>query len=170
MLDCQHELLVSLRTQHQLVFPPQYEDGPTWLRTFLNLQGASGVASFVSAWPFSLAFFWLLFWSGYRLSPSFRLYAPRGIYSDVILPHLSASSISILLQRLSKNHSPSSCPKNCCLISYFCHYMASVLLVQALQKGQCGANQIAYTDIGSAENLAEQDLDLKNTANKTMPY
>jgi hypothetical protein len=48
--------------------------------------------------------------------------------------------------------------------------MASVLLVQALQKGQCGANQIAYTDIGSAENLAEQDLDLKNTANKTMPY
>jgi len=30
--------------------------------------------------------------------------------------------------------------------------MASVLIVQALQKGPCGANQIAYTDIGSADN------------------
>jgi hypothetical protein len=46
--------------------------------------------------------------------------------------------------------------------------MASV--VQSLQKGQCGANQIAYTDIGSADNLAEQGLDLKNSANKTIPY
>ena len=32
------------------------------------------------------------------------------------------------------------------------HNMASVLIVQALQKGPCGANQIAYTDIGSADN------------------
>ena len=30
--------------------------------------------------------------------------------------------------------------------------MASVLIVQALQKGPCGANQTAYTDIGSADN------------------
>ena len=47
--------------------------------------------------------------------------------------------------------------------------MASVLNVQALQKGPCGANQIAYTDIGSADKLSEQGLDLRNTANKTLP-
>jgi len=47
-----------------------------------------------------------------------------------------------------------------------CHNMASTLIVQALQKGSCGANQIAYTDIGSADNLVEQGLDLRNTANK----
>ena len=47
--------------------------------------------------------------------------------------------------------------------------MASVLIVQALQKGPCGANQIAYTDIGSADKLSEQGLDLRNTANKTLP-
>ena len=51
-----------------------------------------------------------------------------------------------------------------------CHDMASVLIVQALgQKGPCGANQIAYTDIRSADNLVEQGLDLRNTANKTLP-
>ena len=32
------------------------------------------------------------------------------------------------------------------------HNMASVLIVQILQKGPCGANQIAYTDVGSADN------------------
>ena len=47
--------------------------------------------------------------------------------------------------------------------------MASVLIVQALLKGQCGANQIACTDTGSADKLSEQDLDLRNTANKTLP-
>ena len=47
--------------------------------------------------------------------------------------------------------------------------MASVLIVQALQKGPCGANQIAYTDVGSADKLSEQGLDLRNTANKTLP-
>ena len=48
--------------------------------------------------------------------------------------------------------------------------MASVLIVQALQKGTCGANQIAYTDVGSADTLSEQEgLDLRNTANKTLP-
>jgi len=46
---------------------------------------------------------------------------------------------------------------------------ASVLVVQALQKGPCGANQIAYTDVGSADKLSEQGLDLRNTANKTLP-
>ena len=45
---------------------------------------------------------------------------------------------------------------------------ASVLIVQALQKGPCGANQIAYT-VGSADKLSEQGLDLRNTANKTLP-
>ena len=47
--------------------------------------------------------------------------------------------------------------------------MASVLIVQALQKGPCCANQIAYTDVGSADKLSEQGLDLRNTANKTLP-
>jgi hypothetical protein len=50
------------------------------------------------------------------------------------------------------------------------HNMASVLIVQALQKGPCGANQIAYTGIGSTNYLSEQGLDLRNTANKTLPY
>jgi len=37
LLDCSHEYLVSIRTQHrQLVFPPQYEDSPTRMRNFLN--------------------------------------------------------------------------------------------------------------------------------------
>jgi hypothetical protein len=47
---------------------------------------------------------------------------------------------------------------------FFSHNMASALIVQALQKGPCSANQIAYTDIGSADNLVEQGPDLKNTA------
>ena len=47
------------------------------------------------------------------------------------------------------------------------HSMASVLIVQALQRDHtCGANQIAYTDIGSADKLSEQGLDLRNTANR----
>ena len=53
------------------------------------------------------------------------------------------------------------------------HNMASVLIVQALQKRPCGANQIAYTDVGSADKLSEQGLeqglDLRITANKTLP-
>ena len=49
LLDCPHEHLVSIRTQHrQLVFPPQYEDSPTCLRTFLNQPDIYGVASFVA--------------------------------------------------------------------------------------------------------------------------
>jgi len=49
MLDCPHEHLVSIRTQHrQLVFPPQYEDSPTRLRTFLNQPDIYGVASYVA--------------------------------------------------------------------------------------------------------------------------
>jgi len=50
------------------------------------------------------------------------------------------------------------------------HIMAIVLIVQALQKGPCGANQIAYTDVCSADKLSEQGLDLRNTANKTLPF
>jgi hypothetical protein len=46
--------------------------------------------------------------------------------------------------------------------------MASVLIVQALKKGPCGANQIAYTYVGSADEQSEQGLDLRNTANKTL--
>jgi hypothetical protein len=49
------------------------------------------------------------------------------------------------------------------------HNTASVLIAQALQKGPCGANQFAYTDVGSADKLSEQGLDLRNTANKTLP-
>jgi len=54
LLDCPHEHLVSLRTQHrQLVFPPQYEDSPTHLRTFLNKPNNiyGGVAYFVAEMP-----------------------------------------------------------------------------------------------------------------------
>jgi hypothetical protein len=36
------------------------------------------------------------------------------------------------------------------------HNMASALTIQAPQKGPCSANQIAYTDIGSTDNLVEQ--------------
>jgi hypothetical protein len=47
--------------------------------------------------------------------------------------------------------------------------MASVLIVQALQKGPRGSNQIAYTDVGSTDKLSEQGLDLRNIANKALP-
>jgi hypothetical protein len=78
LLDCPHEHLVNLRTQHrQLVFPPQYEDSPTRLRTFLNQPDMYGVASFVAeclAFPLDfLAFSWI----GYRLYPSFHSDAPQ---------------------------------------------------------------------------------------------
>ena len=42
--------------------------------------------------------------------------------------------------------------------------MASALIVQVLRKGPCGANQIIYTDIGSADNIVKQGLNLINTA------
>ena len=49
LLDCPHEHLISLCTQHrQLVFPPQNGDSPTRLRTFLNQPDIYGVASFVA--------------------------------------------------------------------------------------------------------------------------
>jgi len=45
LLDYPHEHLVSIFTQHrQLVFPPQYEDSPTRLRTFLNQSDICGAA------------------------------------------------------------------------------------------------------------------------------
>jgi len=89
-LDCQHEHLVSIRTQHrQLVFPPQYEDSPTRLRTFLNQPDIFGVASFVAE---CLALFpWLFLISFWFFSGFFQASAqmpPRGIYSDVTLPYL----------------------------------------------------------------------------------
>jgi len=80
LLDCPHEHLVSICTQHrQLVFPPQYEDSSTRLRTFLNQPDICGVASFVAE---CLALFpWLIvlvsFWFGFRLFPSFRSNAPQ---------------------------------------------------------------------------------------------
>jgi hypothetical protein len=49
------------------------------------------------------------------------------------------------------------------------HIMASVQIVQALQKEPCGANQIAYTDIGNADILVKQGLGLRITANITPP-
>jgi hypothetical protein len=48
LLDCPHEHLVRLRTQQQLIFPPQCEDGPARLRTLMNQPDDFGVASFVA--------------------------------------------------------------------------------------------------------------------------
>jgi len=48
LLDCPNEHLVRLRTQQQLIFPPQIEDGPARLRTFMNQPDIFGVASFVA--------------------------------------------------------------------------------------------------------------------------
>ena len=74
LLDYPHEHLVSLCTQHlQLVFPPQYEDSPTRLRTFLKQPDIYGVASFVAE---CLALF-PSSWFGFRLFPSFRSDAPQ---------------------------------------------------------------------------------------------
>jgi hypothetical protein len=38
-------ILVRLRTQQQLIFPHQFEDGPARLRTFMNQPDIFGVAS-----------------------------------------------------------------------------------------------------------------------------
>ena len=48
LLDCPHDHLVRLRTQQQLIFPPQFEDDPARLRTFMNQPNIFGVASFVA--------------------------------------------------------------------------------------------------------------------------
>jgi hypothetical protein len=48
LFDRPHEHLVRLRTQQQLIFPPQFEDGPARLRTFMNQPDIFGVASFVA--------------------------------------------------------------------------------------------------------------------------
>jgi len=79
LLDCPHEHLVSLRTQHrQLVFPPQYEDSPTRLRTFLNQPNIYGVAYFVAECLALFPWFFIgSFWFGFRLFPSFRSDAPQ---------------------------------------------------------------------------------------------
>jgi hypothetical protein len=49
------------------------------------------------------------------------------------------------------------------------HNTASVLIVQALQKGQCGSNQIAYTDVGSADKISKQGLDMRKLPTKHCP-
>ena len=90
LLDCPHEHLVSLCTQHrQLVLPPQCEDSPTRLRTFLNQPDTYGVAYFVAEclalfpWYFLASFWFILgfFQASAQMSP-------RGIYSDVTLLYL----------------------------------------------------------------------------------
>ena len=48
LLDSPHEHLIRLRTQQQLIFPPQFEDDPARLRNFLNQPDIFGVASFVA--------------------------------------------------------------------------------------------------------------------------
>jgi len=48
LLDCPHEHLIRLRTQQQLIFPPQFEDGPARLRTLMNQPDIFGVAFFVA--------------------------------------------------------------------------------------------------------------------------
>jgi len=86
LLDCPHEHLVSLRTQHRhLVLPPQYEDSPTRLKTFLNQPDMYGVAS-LEAECLAL-YFPFIFLAPFRFGHdflSFRSDAPTGIYSDVM--------------------------------------------------------------------------------------
>jgi hypothetical protein len=76
--------LVSIR---QLVFPLQYEDSPTRLRTFLNQPEICGVASFVAE---CLALFPWFFWRLFNLVSGFLQASAqmpsRGIY--VTLPYL----------------------------------------------------------------------------------
>jgi len=70
-----------------LVFPPQYEDIPTRLRTFLNQPDMYGVASFVAE---CLALFpsVLLIWLQAFFQASAQM-PPRGIYSELTLPYLT---------------------------------------------------------------------------------
>ena len=48
LLDCPHEHLVNLCTQHQLFFPPQSVNDTNRLRNFMNQPDVSGIASFVA--------------------------------------------------------------------------------------------------------------------------
>ena len=90
LLDCPHDHLVRLRTQQQFIFPPQFEDGPARLRTFMNQPDIFGVEFFVAKclalfpWFFLAVFFvWLqAFFQASAQMPT------RGIYSDVTLPYL----------------------------------------------------------------------------------
>jgi len=63
LLDCPHEHLASLHTQHQLAFPLQYVNSSTRLKTYTHQPDVSSVASFVAE---CLALFPLFF-----LSPFF---------------------------------------------------------------------------------------------------
>ena len=58
--------------------PPQYEDSPTRLMTFMNQPDIYGVAYFVAECLALFPWFFLAsFWFGFRLFPSFRSDAPR---------------------------------------------------------------------------------------------
>jgi len=48
LVNAHTHALAGLRTQQQLIFPPQFEDGPARLRTFMNQPDIFGVASFVA--------------------------------------------------------------------------------------------------------------------------
>jgi hypothetical protein len=79
LLDCPHDYLVRLRTQQQLIFPPQFEDGPARLRTFMNQPDIFGVASFVAN-PVPLIFL-AFFWFGYyRVFSKLPLRCPPEAY------------------------------------------------------------------------------------------
>ena len=86
LLNCPHEHLVRLRTQQQLIFPPQFEDGPARLRTnliFLVLPLLQ-----LSAQPCSLDFSSdFLVWLQAFIQASAQM-PTRGINSDVTLPYL----------------------------------------------------------------------------------
>ena len=45
---CSSDLLVNLRSQHQLFFPPQSVNDTNRLRNFMNQPDVSGIASFVA--------------------------------------------------------------------------------------------------------------------------
>jgi len=85
LLDCLHEHLVSIRTQHrQLVFPPHYEDSPTRLRTFLNQPDIYGVASFVAECLALFPCFVLIsFWFGFGAFSKLPLRCPPEAYIAV---------------------------------------------------------------------------------------
>ena len=85
-LNCPHEHLVSLHTQHRLlVFPPQYED--SFADLFEPTMYIYGVASFVAE---CLALFPWIFGLVSGFFQASAQMPPRGIYSDVTLPYLNS--------------------------------------------------------------------------------
>jgi len=80
LLDCPHDHLVRLRTQQQLIFPPQFEDGTARLRTFMNQPDIIGVAYFVAKCLALFPLFSSVFWFGYRLFSKLPLRCPPEAY------------------------------------------------------------------------------------------